>query len=430
MGRNTMTLHRFSMTLHRFCRLLSYALIALSYTSVAVLLQACADTKSLQEISNASVPDSSQLIIVNVRKPATGAWQMGSGGKPYGTAGGYDIPLQSIETMAAIASDYQLSRVDGWPIEALGFYCEVLRVHDGFDVADVVTKLKRDPRVAQVQRLNHFNTLTADNDPYFHVQYPGFRDALSRVHEHYAGEGVDIVVIDTGVDITHPDLKKNIASARNFIDADNEQFVRDIHGTAVSGIIGAEANNNIGIVGIAPKSRLHVFKACHQQANNVAAGCNSFGLARALASAIAIKPDIVNLSLTGPDDELLSLLIAKLISADTLVIAAVDDAQADGGFPASVQGVIAASAVMHSGGKTISAPAAEEISTRPHAAYDFYSGSSIAAAYVSGVAALLRQAYPQTARSTLADWLQTDSTVPCPFRDLFVAGVNEATSCK
>jgi len=422
MDRKTMT--------RRTLRLLWLGFMALSSMLVATLLQACADTASKQEISNVAVPDSSQLIIVNVRKPEIGAWQLGSGGKPYGVAGGYAIPLQSIETMAAVARDYQLSRVDGWPIDALGFYCEVLRVRDGLDVADVVTKLKHDPRVAQVQRLNHFNTLTADNDPYFHVQYPGFRDALSRVHEHYAGEGVDIVVIDTGVDITHPDLKKNIVSARNFIDADNDQFVQDIHGTAVSGIIGAEANNNIGIVGIAPKSRLHVFKACHQQANNVTAGCNSFGLARALASAIAIKPDVVNLSLTGPDDELLSLLIAKLISADTLVVAAVDDAQADGGFPASVRGVIAASAVAQPSGKTLSAPAAEELSTRPHAAYDFYSGSSIAAAYVSGVAALLREAYPQTARSTLADWLQTDSTVPCPFRDLFIAGVNEAAPCK
>jgi len=397
---------------------------------VVMLLQACADTAAKLEISNEAVPDSSQLIIVNVRKPANGAWQLGSGGKSYGTAAGYDIPLQSIETMAAVARQYNLQRVDGWPIDVLDFYCEVLRVDDGVDVAGVVAKLKNDPRVVQVQRLNHFNTLTTANDPYFRTQFPGYREALGRVHERFEGDGIDIVVIDTGADITHPDLKKNVVSARNFVDADSDLFLRDVHGTAVSGIIGAEANNHIGIVGVAPKSRLHVFKACSQQTANATAGCNSFGLARALAFAIAAKPDIVNLSLTGPDDELLSMLIAKLVSANTLVVAAVDDAQADGGFPASARGVIRASAVAPADGRTLSAPGSEELSTRPQAAYDFYSGSSIAAAYVTGVAALLREAYPQTDRATLADWLRADSTVPCPFRDLFVASVNELDTCK
>lgn len=398
----------------------------------AVLLQACAQAPAKLEISNEAVPDSSRLIIVNVKKPATSAWQLGSGGKSYNVAGGYDIPLQSTDTMAAVARQYNLQRVDGWPIDALQFYCEVLQVEEGADVNAVVARLKQDKRVAQVQKLNHFRTLSAANDPYYRMQFAGRRDALDRVHERYDGAGIDVVVIDTGADIAHPDLKENIASARNFVDTDDKLFVKDVHGTAVSGIIGAQANNNIGIVGVAPRARLHVFKACRQQTGNTPAGCNSFGLAKALAFAIDARPDVVNMSLTGPDDELLSLLIAKLMASDALVVAAADDARNDAGFPASVPGVIRASARAQSelAGSIMSAPGAEEISTRPVAAYDFYSGSSIAAAYVSGVAALMREAFPNENQSTLVDWLQTDSTVPCPFRDLFVASPDEADLCK
>jgi subtilisin family serine protease len=401
--------------------------------AAAVVLAACAKTPAKLEISNEAVPDSSRLIIVNVRKPSNSAWQLGSGGKSYGVASGYDIPLRSTETMAAVARQYRLQRVDGWPIDALDFYCEVLQVSEGADVNAVVAQLKQDARVAQVQKLNHFRMLSSTNDPYYRMQFDGRRDALSRVHEKYDGDGVDVVVIDTGADISHPDLKENIASARNFVDSDDDLFVKDVHGTAVSGIIGAQANNNVGIVGVAPKARLHVFKACRQQTGSTPAGCNSFGLAKALAFAIDARPAVVNMSLTGPDDELLSLLIAKLIDTNALVVAAADDARGAAGFPASVPGVIRASARAPSDlatGDTLSAPGAEEISTRPVAAYDFYSGSSISAAYVSGVAALMREAYPQASQATLVDWLRTDSTVPCPFRDLFVASLDEAAPCK
>lgn len=408
----------------------------LLFVTACALLVSCANTRDRLEIQNVSVPATSQLIIVNVKKTSAAAWQLGSGGKSYGVAFGYSVPLRSLDTMAALARDYNLKRVDGWPIEDLGFYCEVLHVADGESAAAVVARLKQDPRVAQVQMLNHFKTLAAENDPYFRMQFPQQREALANVHQKYSGAGVDVIVIDTGVDIAHPDLKNNIVTARNFVDSDDAGFRRDVHGTAVSGIIGAEANNNIGIVGVAPAARLHVFKACRQPVSEAAshevqaaAGCNSFGLAKALASAIAAEPDVVNLSLTGPDDELLAMLIAKLSASGALVVAAVDGSRDDGGFPASMPGVIGAFNIKQSGRQALVAPGAEELSTRPSAGYDFFSGSSISSAYVSGVAALMREAYPQTDQATFINWLATDSNVPCPFRELFVASGNANQSC-
>ncbi len=107
-------------------------------------------------------------------------------------------------------------------------------------------------------------------------------------------------------------LGGSIAAAANFVDSDREQFRRDRHGTEIAGVIAAVANNREGIVGVAPEARLLVFKACWQaRADDDAALCNSFTLARALVAALDAHAQVVNLSLAGPEDPLLSDLIRE-----------------------------------------------------------------------------------------------------------------------
>src|SRR6202000_1191684 len=96
------------------------------------------------------------------------------------------------------------------------------------------------------------------------------------------------------------------------VDADDAQFRRDRHGTEMAGVIAAVANNREGIVGVAPNARLLIFKACWQARSDAdAARCNSFTLARALTAAFDAHAQVVNLSLAGPDDPLLSDLIRE-----------------------------------------------------------------------------------------------------------------------
>ena len=101
-----------------------------------------------------------------------------------------------------------------------------------------------------------------------------------------------VAIIDTGIDFNHPDLAGQIVARRNFVDSDDAAFRLDRHGTAVAGVIAALADNHLGIVGIAPDSRLIALKACWQaRATLAAATCNSFTLAQALQSAIDLRAD-------------------------------------------------------------------------------------------------------------------------------------------
>lgn len=80
------------------------------------------------------------------------------------------------------------------------------------------------------------------------------------------GEGVKIAVIDTGCDLDHPDLKNNLLEGRNFVERKKDPEDRNGHGTHISGIICAE-NNDVGVVGVAPKSKIVPIKALNDQGN-------------------------------------------------------------------------------------------------------------------------------------------------------------------
>ena len=335
-----------------------------------------------------------RLIVVAVANPsASVATHAGSTLRGYDGAPSYAASGKARAIVAALAADYQLSQVAAWPIAPLELHCVVFRIPERTSRDALLDKLARDPRVRLSQPLQTFGTLDSGyNDPYVGLQRGFATIDAAGAQQWSRGDGISVAVIDTGIDITHPDLKGRVALQRNFVDDDEAQFNRDRHGTEVAGIIAAIANNHEGIVGVAPGVHILALKACWQaQAPDNGARCNSFTLALALTAAFDAGARVINLSLGGPADPLLAQLVEYGLKHGAIVIAAVPPEGRLDGFPLATTGVIAVDiadqvAVNHA---VLHAPGRDILTLTPGGHYDFASGSSLAAAHVTGTVALL-----------------------------------------
>lgn len=305
----------------------------------------------------------------------------------------------------ALAQTYRLRTVYSWTLASLGEQCVVFEVTGDRKAEDVARRLASDPRVGSVQPIETFEVLAEPspwNDPYAHLQHSAEALHLEQAHRWATGKGVRIAVIDTGVDLDHPDLRGRVVKAQNFVDQGERSFTTDFHGTAVAGVIAAAANNEVGIVGVAPQAQIYALKACWQQpAGAREAVCNSYTLAKAVDFAITQGAHVLNFSLAGPPDVLLTRLIEVALERGIVVVAAAPSKPDARAFPASMEGVIGISG-SDPPGRFLGAPAEDILTTVPRGSYDFFSGSSLAAAQASGVAALLLERNPKLTPSELA----------------------------
>jgi subtilisin family serine protease len=226
----------------------------------------------------------------------------------------------------------------------------------------------------------------------------GFRDIDAAGAQQWSrGEHVRVAIIDTGLDAKHPDFGGRVVIQRNFIDRDAARFGQDRHGTAVAGIISASANNSQGIVGVAPGVELVALKACWQLGESEAARCNSLTLAQALVAAMDERVKIVNLSLTGPSDPLLNLLVAAGAARGIIFVGAAPAGADPSGFPASAPHMITVDSSENGKARdgVLRAPGRDVVTLVPGGRYDFLSGASLATAHVTGAIALLLAKAPK-----------------------------------
>jgi len=247
---------------------------------------------------------------------------------------------------------------------------------------------------------------------------------------------VVVAVIDTGVDYTHEDLKDNIwvntkEIPGNGIDDDGNGYIDDVygvdletgcdsgmddngHGTHVAGIIAA-ANNHIGVVGLAYNVKLMPIKA------GMASGFfNQSQIAKGILYAYNNGADVINMSFGGSASTIaVQDALETAYTRCVLVAAAGNDGAPNEGrpitaptYPAAlsyVMGVMSVDIRGEESGFTnydvaayssveyeVYAPGSQILSTIPGNRYATWSGTSMAAPYVSAMAALLRSAYPDT----------------------------------
>ena len=369
-----------------------------------------------------------QQILVTFKQAQTGSTQRTGARAKYfsSTSPAYAASPKVDRDVRAIEHEQGLRQVDAWPIAPLGVHCVVFEVTGPRTVQDVLKTLSSDPRVDSAQPMQMFDVLTSDttsnasppaptgvelnghgyDDPYLKLQHSAREMQLEAAQQWASGRGVDIAVIDTGIDVHHPELAGRIAMSEDFVDPPARGG--ETHGTAVAGVIAADAGNGIGIIGVAPDVKLLALRACWPvQGKSV---CSSFTLAKALTFALERAPQIVNLSLAGPEDPLLDRLLQLVLARGITVVAACRGPECDS-FPASVPEVIAVSNVEQAGAVPVAsgtlhvepliAPGNDIITTMPNGTFDFVSGSSISAAHVSGIIALLLQRRPDLTPASL-----------------------------
>ena len=295
-----------------------------------------------------------------------------------------------------VAKDFGLEVVDEWPIVALKVHCLVYAIPGDVPVATLLDRLRERPEVESAQRLNTFEVngaqVQSGADPFARLQHNHDTLELARAHDWSRGAGASVTVIDTGADLKHPELESRISAHRDFVNQRGREFAADAHGTAVAGVIAASAGNGIGVAGVAPEAELVVLKACWYAEGRERAVCDSFTLAKALAHVLESDTHILNLSLGGPPDALLSRLLNLVIEQGIVVVAAAP-ANGSNGFPANVADVIVVGsnpvAQKAASSARLFAPGDEILVPVPGGGFDYASGTSLSAAQVSGVVALL-----------------------------------------
>ena len=307
---------------------------------------------------------------------------------------------------AQLAQDYGLVLVSDWAMPDLAVDCYVMRVAGSGDVGETVQRMSKDPRARWVQPMHVYRAL-ARADSLQPLQPSVKLWHLDELHKVATGRGVSVAILDSGVDARQPDLADRIAAAQNFVD--EQPIAGESHGTAVAGIIGARADDGARIVGIAPQAKLIALRACWE-ASPAETLCSSFTLAKALQFAIRNDANVINLSLAGPEDELLGRLIDVAVARGATIVAAVDPALPGGGFPASHAGVLAVADAQAThaaqSASVLVAPGADVPTTAPGAKWKFVSGSSFAAAHVAGMVALVRQVSPATTMRESGAWVR------------------------
>ncbi|GAB2868702.1 S8 family serine peptidase [Pseudoduganella ginsengisoli] len=309
-------------------------------------------------------------------------------------------------TAEALAREHGLALVEDWAMPALNVDCYRMQLPPGAASAPILEALARDSRVKWAQPVQSYSAQAA-SDPLYPVQPAAQLWQLAEVRKVATGRKVLVAVVDSGIEADHPDLDGQVAVQENFVDG--QRYASETHGTAVAGVIAAHAGNGVGIEGVAPGARLMALRACWQEASG-ATRCNSFTLAKALNYALLHGAQVINMSLSGPDDRLLQQLIGLAQARGVRLVGAYDAARPDGGFPASHPGVFAVAAEAAQPASVLVAPGRDIPTTLTGARWGLVSGSSYAAAHVSGMMAVLTELKPRMALAELRGTLVTGAT--------------------
>ena len=311
------------------------------------------------------------------------------------------LPRVSTQTIARFARTFNLTRLSSQSFSLLGgatFYR--WRIAGGASVPSMVATLQNQVIVANAQP-NYIYTLqdsaTRAKPAGDQAQYALRTLQIEEAHQIATGKNVTVAVIDSEVDAAHPDLKGAVKKSFDALDAAGKP---QAHGTAMAGAIAEHGK----LLGVAPDAALLAARA-FDDTPGLAKG-TSFAIYKSLQWAADNNARVVNMSFVGPFDPALHRMLTAASEKSIVLIAAGGNGGPNSGpqYPAAEADVIAVAATDGHDGLfrldnrnsyiSVAAPGVDVLSLAPDGAYQISTGSSIAAAHVSGVVALLLQCQP------------------------------------
>jgi subtilisin family serine protease len=299
------------------------------------------------------------------------------------------------------AMDALVRRLDLRHLEARTFALAGVTVHryaivGSAAVRDVIRALEADATVVYAQPNYLYRLQQAAAQGANPAQYALAKLSLLPAQDGKAGAGVSVAIIDSGVDTTHPDLEGRAIVPLDLLDDDAPKA--DAHGTTVAGLIVASGR----LSGIAPDARLVAIRAFAPVGPDGTAQSTSWTIAAALDAAHQAGADIVNMSFAGPRDPLVEAAVRGAARRSMFMIAAAgnEGPEAPPLYPAAYEAVLAVTAtdpedaIYERAGRgshvMIAAPGVAVLGPVPGGGYALSSGTSLAAAHISGLAALMQ----------------------------------------
>lgn len=310
-------------------------------------------------------------------------------------------------TSAAFAESLNLNIERNYELSGLRLRVFLMRIPADGDVDAILREAASDRRPLWVQPDFNYQSLGDENGA-ASKQYALNKIRAEALPKAARGQGVTVAMIDSGVARTHESLNQDNVTLIDLVD-EKETPPPETHGTAIASIIAGSGK----VKGLAPAAHLLAIRAFTEvDPKSGASTSDSFHVSQGISLALDRKARIINMSLGGPNDPVVRMAIEEAVLTGVIVVAAAGNAGPDAPpvYPAAQRGVIAVTATddkdrLFSGANrgdyvAIAAPGVAVLAAKPGrtadaSAYDYFTGTSMAAGYVTGLAAILLSADPK-----------------------------------
>jgi subtilisin family serine protease len=337
----------------------------------------------------------------------------------------------SPQAVDELARRHGLTRLESQSVGLTGTTFHRLRISDRRAVAGVIAALEAEGAIAAAQPSYRFTLAQTGAGASGVAQYALAKLNVPAAHRLATGEKVLVAVIDSGIDTAHPEIEGLVAQSFDPLSSGEPPHG---HGTAMAGAIIAHDR----LTGISPAAHILAIRAF--DASGAATEGTTLTLLRSIDWAVARGARVINMSFAGPSDPEIARALAAARKKGVVLVAAAGNAGAKSPplFPASDPNVIAVTALddndkllpVANRGKhiAVAAPGVDVLAAAPGGGYQMTSGTSIAAAHVSGIAALIIARRPHITPDALRKVLMSTATDlgPKGRDDQFGAGLANA----